>query len=78
MLSIVLIAVVASHINWIEDDLGYLITLDGKPLDLIGNFTNEVTKATRNCESVMRVLPAEQKYQIAQTLINNYSPLTQA
>ena len=74
MLSIVLIAVVASHINWIKDDLGYLLTIDGKPLDLIGNLKNEVTKATRNCESVVRVLPAQHKYQIAQTLINDYSP----
>ena len=74
VLSIVLIAVVASHINWIKDDLGYLLTIDGKPLDLIGNLKNEVTKATRNCESVVRVLPAQHKYQIAQTLINNYSP----
>ena len=74
VLSIVLIAVVTSHINWIEDDLGYLLTIDGKPIDLIGNIKNKVTIATRNCESVVRVLPAEQKYQIAQTLIKDYSP----
>ena len=74
VLSIILIAVVASHINLIEDDLGYLLTIDGKPIDLIGNIKNKVTTATRNCESVVRVLPAQQKYQIAQTLINDYSP----
>jgi len=74
VLSIVLIAVVASHFNWIKDDLGYLLAIDGKPLDLIGNLKNQVTKATRNCKSVVRVLPAQHKYQIAQTLINNFSP----
>jgi len=74
VLSIILIAVVASHINWIEDDLGYLLTIDGKPIDLIGNIKNKVTTATRNCESVVRVLPAQQRYHIAQSLINDYSP----
>ena len=74
VLSIVLMAVVASHISWIEDDLGYLISIDGKPLDLIGNIKNNLTTATRNCESVVRVLPEQHKYQIAQTLINDYSP----
>ncbi|MFM7697263.1 MAG: hypothetical protein ACKO69_07515 [Limnohabitans sp.] len=73
-LAMVLVALLTSHINWIKDDLGYLLTIDGKPFDLIGNLKNKVTKATRNCESVVRVLPAQQKYQIAQNLINDYSP----
>lgn len=74
VLSIALIAVAASHVNWIQDDLGYLLTIDDRPIDLIGNLKNEVTHATRNCESVVRVLPAQHEYQIAQTLINDYSP----
>ena len=74
VLAIVLIAVVASHINWTEDDLGYLLTIDGKPIDLIGHIKNKVTTATRHCESVVRVLPSQHKYRIAQTLINDYSP----
>lgn len=74
VLSIVLIAVVASHISWIEDDLGYLITIDGKPIDLIGNIKNKVTTTTRNCESVVRVLPEQLKYQIAQTSLASCGP----
>lgn len=74
LLSIALIAVVASHINWIQDDLGYLLTIDDRPIDLIGNLKNEVTRATRNCKNVERVLPTQPKYQIAQTLISDYSP----
>jgi len=74
VLSIALTAIAASHVNWIQDDLGYLLTIDDIPIDLIGNLKNEVTHATRNCESVVKVLPAQQKYQIAQTLISDYSP----
>jgi hypothetical protein len=74
VLSIALTAIAASHINWIQDDLGYLLTIDDIPIDLIGKLKNEVTHATRNCENVERVLPAQHKYQIAQTLISDYSP----
>lgn len=74
VLSAALIAVAVSHVNWIQDDLGYLLTIDDRPIDLIGNLKNEVTRATRHCESVERVLPTQHEYQIAQTLINDYSP----
>ncbi len=74
LLAVILIAVAASHIHWIEDDLGYLLTIDDRPIDVIGNIKNEVTKVMRNCESTVRVLPEQDKYKIAQTLISNYSP----
>ena len=74
VLLIALIAIAASHVNWIRDDLGYLLTIDDRPVDLIGSLKNQVTRATRNCESAERVFPAQDNYQIAQTLINEYSP----
>lgn len=74
VLSVVLMAVFASHVNWIEDDLGYLLTVDERPIDLFGNIKNEVTQATRNCESVVRILPTQHMYLIAQALIDSYSP----
>lgn len=74
LLIIVLIAVAASHINWIKDDLGYLLTIDDRPIDLIGYLHNQMNMLTRNCESVVRLTPSQGKYQMAENLIRAYSP----
>ena len=74
LLIIVLTAVVVSHINWIKDDLGYLLTVDNRPIDLIGYLHNQVNMFTRNCESVVRLTPAQGKYQMAENLIRAHSP----
>jgi hypothetical protein len=42
VLSIALTAIAASNANWIQDDLGYLLTIDDIPIDLIGNLKNQV------------------------------------
>ena len=41
VLSIALIAVSASRVSWIQDDLGYLLTIDDRPVDVIGNISAE-------------------------------------
>ena len=71
---IALIAVASTHISWIEDDLGVLLTVADSPFDLIGTLRNQMNKATRNCESVVRLTPSQDKYQMAQSLVHSYSP----
>jgi hypothetical protein len=44
------------------------------PFDLIGTLRNQMNKATRDCESVVRLTPSQDKYQMAQSLIHSYSP----
>ena len=68
---IALIAVASTHISWIEDDLGVLLTVADSPFDLIGTLRNQMNKATRNCESVVRLTPSQDKYQMAQSLIHS-------
>lgn len=74
LLVIVLITIAASHIQWIKDDLGVLLTVDNRPIDVIGILRNHFTLASRNCETVERVSPSQGIYKTVQRLIDDYSP----
>jgi hypothetical protein len=74
LLSIVSILVLSSHIGWIRDDLGVLLTVDERPIDIVGNIENQLNQLSRTCVSVKRLTTEDNKYQLAQSLIDSYSP----
>ena len=74
LLPIASLMVLLSHIGWIRDDLGILLTVDERPIDVIGNFENQLNQLTRNCDSVERLTASNKKHQLAQSLIDGYSP----
>ncbi|NBS76656.1 MAG: hypothetical protein EB066_01560 [Betaproteobacteria bacterium] len=74
LLPIASVLVVLSHIGWIRDDLGILLTVDERPIDVIGNIENQLNQLNRNCDSVERLTVSNKKYQLAQSLIDGYSP----
>lgn len=74
LLPIASVLVVLSHIGWIRDDLGILLTVDERPIDVTGNIENQLNQLNRNCDSVERLTVSNKKYQLAQSLIDGYSP----
>ena len=74
LLPIASVLVLSSHIGWIRDDLGILLTVDDRPIDVVGNFEDKLNKLTRNCGEVERLTVSNKKYQLAQSLIDDYSP----
>jgi hypothetical protein len=74
LLAVTLLAVVSIHIQWTTDENGTLMVIDNKPLDFLGAINNQWNKVTRTCSAVTRLSPSDEKYQIAQSLIRNYSP----
>ena len=74
LLPIASLLAILSHLNWVQDDLGGLLTIDERPLDVIGHFENQFTKLTRNCRSVKRLSTTDPAYKLTQSLIAEYSP----
>ncbi len=73
LLPIASILVLSSHIGWIRDDLGLLITIDDRPIDVVGYFEDKLNTLTRNCGGVRRLNASNKQYQLAQSLIHDYS-----
>lgn len=74
LLPLISISVLLSHISWISDDLGMLLTVDDRPIDVLGNIQNRLNQWTRSCSAVNQLTVSHDKYQIARNLIHNYSP----
>jgi len=74
LLAVTLLAVVSIHFQWTTDENGTLMVIDNKPVDFLGAINNQWNRATRTCSAVTRLSPSDEKYQIAQSLIRNYSP----
>jgi len=74
LLPLVSVLVLSSHIGWIRDDLGLLLTIDDRPVDIVGNVEDKLNTLTRNCREVNRLTVSSKQYQLAQSLIHGYSP----
>ena len=74
LLSLTSVLVLSSHIGWIRGDLGLLLTIDDRPIDVVGKFEDKLNTLTRNCGEVERLSPSNKQYQLAQSLIHDYSP----
>jgi len=74
LLAVTLLAVISIHIQWNTDENGTLMVIDNKPVDFLGAINNQWNRATRTCSAVTRLSTKDEKYQIAQSLIRNYSP----
>jgi len=74
LLPLASVLVLSSHIGWVRDDLGLLLTIDDQPIDVVGKFEDQLNKLIRNCGAVERLAPSTKQYQLAQSLIHDYSP----
>lgn len=74
LLTVTVLAVVSIHVHWTTNENGTLLFIDNKPVDFLGAIHNQWNRVTRTCSAVTRLSPKDTKYQIAETLINNYSP----
>ena len=74
LLFLTLVAVLFLHIELVTTENGALLVVDNQEFDFIGSINNQWNRHTRSCNSVKRLLPSEAKYQLAQSLIENYSP----
>jgi len=69
-----LIAVFFVHIGLTTTENGTLLVVDNQEIDFLGSVNNKWNRFTRNCNAVSRLSPNEERYQIAHSLIQNYSP----
>ena len=74
LLAVTLLAVISIHVHWTTNENGTLLVIDNKPVDLLGAIHNQWNRVSRTCSAVTRLSPKDTKYQIAETLIRNYSP----
>ena len=74
LLMATLIAVFFVHIGLTTTENGTLLVVDNQEIDFLGSLGNQWNRLTRSCDAVTRLSPNEEKYQIAQSLIQNYSP----
>ena len=74
LLPLASVLVLSSHIGWVRGDLGILLTIDERPIDVVGNFEDKLNTLTRNCGEVDRLTASNKQYQLAQSLIHDYSP----
>ena len=74
LLMATLIAVFFVHIGLTTTENGTLLVVDNQEIDFLGSVNNKWNRFTRNCNAVSRLSPNEERYQIAQSLIQNYSP----
>jgi hypothetical protein len=74
LLAVTLLAVISIHVHWTTNENGSLLVIDNKPVDLLGAVNNQWNRITRTCSAVTRLSPKEEKYQVAELLIRNYSP----
>jgi hypothetical protein len=74
LLAVTLLAVISIHVHWTKNENGTLLVIDNKPVDFLGAINNQWNRVTRTCSAVTRLSPQDEKYQIAELLIRNYSP----
>lgn len=69
-----MIAVTSTHISWIEDEFGLLLTVDDRSVDVRGLIENQFNRFMRNCDSVQLLNKADVRFQLAEKLLHEYSP----
>lgn len=74
LLPLVSVLVAGSHLGWHRDDLGMLLTVDERPMDVLGHIDNRINRWTRSCESVHQLNISDARYTLARRLIDEYSP----
>ena len=74
LLPILSVMVLLSHLGLVRNEMGMMLTVDERPIDVIGNVENQLNKWTRRCGAVKHLTIADQEYQLAKNLIDAYSP----
>lgn len=74
LLTVTLLVVISIHVHLTTNENGTLLVIDNKPIDFLGAINNQWNRVRRTCNAVTRLSPKEEKYQMAESLIKNYSP----
>ena len=74
VLLLVTAGVLLSHLSWEEKDNGYLLMVDGVPLDVLGHARDHWTQLTRQCTAVVRASEHDPRFSQARAVIQAYSP----
>ncbi len=63
-----------SHLETQAADDSWLLLLDGRPIDVVGYFSEKYTTLTRDCSRVRRLEDREPLHAAAREVIGHYSP----
>jgi hypothetical protein len=70
----VTLAVMASHVSWVERDNGHLLLVDAREVDVLGQAENQWVRMRRSCAGVAQLSQHDAGFQQAQAVIQAYSP----
>jgi hypothetical protein len=74
LLAIVFIGVANAHLQWRSEENGYLLTIDNRPVDMMGMVDHFWTKTTTDCKKTKLLSEEDQRFKNALALIKGYSP----
>jgi hypothetical protein len=74
VLCVVALGVISAHVSWVQKENGYLLVVDEREVDIIGEAKNDWVRSTRSCDAVLRVGNEEQLYLAVEKTIKAYSP----
>jgi len=74
----IVLANIASHLSYRQEQNGFLLIIDEQPVDALGIVNNLWTQFSRNCAKVARLNPGDAHYQERLNLLKNYSPPSSA
>jgi hypothetical protein len=69
-----LLGVLLSHVGLQADENGHLLNLDGRLIDVVGEWSQLKTKFSRNCDSVQTLILDQPMSQAALRAVQSYSP----
>ena len=74
VLCVVAFGVISAHVSWAHKENGYLLVIDEREIDIVGEFHNDWVRSTRRCDDVLRLSDKDQLYLDVEKTIKAYSP----
>ena len=74
LLGVSLVAVMSTHVRWVQADNGHLLELSGQPVDALGAWADWRNRLTRQCSAVKALNDDAQATQMVSAVIRNISP----
>lgn len=74
LLGVLTAAVLASHVSWQKQDNGWLMDIDGRPVDVLGWLSEQALRLSRDCRDTQRLQLGDAAYGPALAALQAYSP----
>jgi hypothetical protein len=74
VLCVVAFGVISAHVSLAHKENGYLLVIDEREIDIVGEFHNDWVRSTRRCDDVLRLSDKDQLYLDVEKTIKAYSP----